>query len=170
MKVKSALIMISGKLETAIPSDNHEIICCLKSTWDKLKRFSKTIDSSATIYIDELLNNCDAEKIIISQEMKEDAMHDLNRLKEEINNVYFCFKLYYGLVEDLLIYHRSDECCHLCEGQLNYYFNDVSNSVLKECATCGRLYDIDMRLVEFSEVGMLRPANRDELLINKIIK
>lgn len=167
MKIKSAFLKSETSLDPIFKMekiDNKKILECLKQSWECVLEFSKNIDSDATNYYADLLENICSEDIPIHEEMLKESRTNFISIKEN-TDVKSYIRSYFGLLQTLLIYNQPfTECCDVCQGVLYYYFEEETKDVIKECSTCGTLFfAITGERVSTKIVINLRPAKKDEL-------
>jgi len=174
MNIKSCFERIIKELGQFIFSDlshidKNQIIKSVKITLNNIKVFSKQIEPKNTAYFELLVKDIDIDELVITKSMINEAYIRFKTLKENINNIKFFINQYFNLLRFLLVFNTSEECCKICEGYLFYYFDEDSRYLLKNCSTCGTLFNADddeIILSKCKEYVKLRPARKEEIKIS----
>jgi len=172
MNIKSCFEKIIKEFDQFVFSDmphidKKQIVKSLNITFTDIRVYSKQIDPTSTAYYELLLKNIIIDEIVITSSMMSEAFIRFKRLKENINNIKFFINQYFLLLEFLLVFNiPEEECCDLCQGYLFYYFNEETSLLLKECNTCGTIYNVvnGKAILNKNKPNMkLRPAKEAEL-------
>lgn len=147
------------------------IINKFKDSWVYIEKYIKNAHPNWTINWNHTLKSLDPNDLAFSEDMIKDTFKRVEKIVKE-RKVKEYFKLYISIVEGLTIFNRSyEESCDVCQGELQYYTNTISNTVLKECRTCGCLYNSkNGNKIGSRGAVSLRPATKSELLSQGIIE
>ena len=172
MNIKSCFEKIIEELDKFIFSDmshidKKQIVKSLGITFADIRVYSKQIEPKSTDYYELLIKNIIIDELVITRSMVNEAFIKFKSLKNNINNIKLFINKYFLLLEFILIFNISEqECCDLCQGYLFYYFNEENSLLLKECNTCGTIYDASnsKAILCKDKINMkLRPAKKEEL-------
>jgi len=172
MNIKSCFEKIIKELDQFVFSDmshidKKQIVNSLRITINDIRVYSKPIEPKSTEYYELLINNIIIDELVITSSMINEAFIRFKSLKKNVNNVKLFINQYFLLLEFLLVFNISEEeCCDLCQGYLFYYFDEENILLLKECNTCGAIYDaLNSKAILIKDKISLkmRPAKKEEL-------
>lgn len=167
---KKALIEIGTVLNKSQKPNNDSILNALKSSWIFIEKYIKNINPEWTTFYSERLARIDPNELIITSNMIDDAKRIYTSL-EKTRDIKLFMNEYMSITERLLTFSRTDkESCDICEGDLFYYYEIESSTLIKECGTCACWFDgiTNERVEVFSK--NIRAATKTDLLKEKIIE
>ncbi|OPH51912.1 hypothetical protein BC351_34435 [Paenibacillus ferrarius] len=141
-----------------------KIIDELRESWTYIEKYIKNAHPKWTSNWDKTIMNLNPNELAISEDMVKDTRKKIDKLMKE-RRVKDYFSLYISIVEGLTIYNKSyEESCDVCQGELHYYTDISSKTVVKKCTTCGCLYNGKYGTkIGWGKDISLRPANKSEL-------
>ncbi|MDO3676522.1 hypothetical protein [Paenibacillus ehimensis] len=152
-----------------MPNDKVTILQSLRTIWHDIEKYSKNIYPEKTAELSHIVHHIPTEDLAITKKMYESAIPQFTRLKEawsQEKDIKPFYSRLFRLLEELLLFNKDwEECCELCQGAMYYYVEKNRHIVLKQCRSCGNVYDADKneRLPVYHAYE-LRIALRSDLL------
>ncbi len=151
------------------PKNKASILQDIRATWHFVEKYSKNIYPEKTAELYAIIHHIPVDELAITKKMYESAVHQFTRLKDawsrekEIKSFY---SRLFWLLEELLLFNKDwEECCELCQGAMYYYVEESGQSVLKQCRSCGNVYDAATNeRLPLHHAYELRIAHRSDLL------
>ncbi|WP_128100948.1 hypothetical protein [Paenibacillus sp. DCT19] len=142
----------------------------IQQSWKHIEKFIKNTSPDWTNWLNDQLLHMDTEELAFSNDMVKECTRIMERMQVE-REVKSYYQQYISLIGSLLIYHKSyEECCDVCQGELQYYTDELRDIVVKKCRTCGMLYtgQTGERIGLVHEIN-LRRSRKSELVREGII-
>ncbi|MGM1048139.1 MAG: hypothetical protein ACQEXX_18630 [Bacillota bacterium] len=167
-KVNQIFLDLVSQRSNFIP---QVIINKLTDSWVYIEKYIKNAHPKWTSNWKKVLEILNSDELVISEDMVKDTYKRIERIVKE-RKVKEYFNLYISIVEGLTIYNKSyEESCDVCQGEFQYYTEMISKTVLKECRTCGCLYNGKSgRKIDLIKDISLRPSTRSELVNQGILQ
>ena len=129
------------------PNDKVTILQNLRAIWHDIEKYSKNIFPAKTAELSHIIHCIPTDDLAITKKMYEIALLQFTRLKDtwsQEKQIKSFYSRLFRLLEELLLFNKDwEECCELCQGAMYYYVEKNRHIVLKQCRSCGNVYDAE---------------------------